>query len=259
MSSLPLFDKPDNVLIVSVEGNIGSGKSTFVNKLREEFEEKKYKIWDMYKKGMLAKEDTNICVEFVDEPVDEWKTIRDETGCDILTRFYENVKRYSFTFQMMAYISRLTKIAEKLHDAEKYPENKVILVTERSNYTDCEVFAKMLYDANMIEQIEYSVYRKWFDTFAQLIKPDYYLYLHCEPAVSYDRVMTRAREGEKISLEYLTNCNKYHNDWLSNIEHVKHIDASNDADAIYAQGLRYLEEIIVERGRNHYYTSSWDE
>ena len=60
--------------IISVDGNIGSGKSTLVNHLRE-----KYKDSEM------------VC--FLDEPVDDWKKIVDEDGVDILSKFYGDTKK----------------------------------------------------------------------------------------------------------------------------------------------------------------------
>ena len=74
--------------IISIEGNIGSGKSTILKSLKEHFENSRNII-------------------FLQEPVDEWATIKDKEGNTILSKFYGNQKKYSFAFQMMAYISRL--------------------------------------------------------------------------------------------------------------------------------------------------------
>ena len=77
--------------ILSIEGNIGSGKSTIIDYLK-----KKYN-----------KDNINNEIVFLPEPVDEWETIKDEENNTILQKFYADQKKYSFTFQIMAYISRL--------------------------------------------------------------------------------------------------------------------------------------------------------
>ena len=58
--------------IISIEGNIGSGKSTLVKKLKE-----KNPSW-----------------YFLQEPVDVWKSVSDIDGNNILSEFYKDKKRY---------------------------------------------------------------------------------------------------------------------------------------------------------------------
>jgi len=79
-----------NNIIISIEGNIGSGKSTLLEELI-----KIYKVTPSKK------------IVFLKEPVDEWEKIKDENGLTMLTKFYSDQEKYSFPFQMMAYISRL--------------------------------------------------------------------------------------------------------------------------------------------------------
>ena len=124
-------------VIVSVEGNIGSGKSTFVENLRKRYSGKSL-INEVYGVEMNF--------VFVQEPVDSWMQIKDKDGKDMLSKFYEDQNKYSFAFQMMAYISRLSLLKKT------YKENatNTIIITERSVHTDRHVFAKMLYDNNNI-------------------------------------------------------------------------------------------------------------
>ena len=58
-------------VIISIEGNIGSGKSTLVSELEKYFKD-------------------NNKIGFLQEPVDIWNTIKDENGTTILEKFYEN-------------------------------------------------------------------------------------------------------------------------------------------------------------------------
>lgn len=173
--------------IISIEGNIGSGKSTFVRFLQSKMKN----------------------IVFLQEPVKDWETIIDTNGESILSKFYKDQQTYSFSFQMMAYISRLAMIKETI---QKNPN--AIIVTERCLQTDRHVFAKMLYDEGKIEDINYEIYLKWFDTFYDDYPISHYIYLQTSPQTSYDRVLARNRPGEDISLDYLQKCHSYHEKWL---------------------------------------------
>ena len=195
-------------VIISIEGNIGSGKSTFVQHLKEHLEEE-------------MPQPLRIC--FLQEPVDEWNKIRDSSGKTIIECYYEDQKSYAFTFQMMAYITRLNRIKEALTG------DYDVIIMERSLQTDRLVFAQMLKDEAMITDIEFAVYTKWFDSFQAEIPSCYTIYLRTTPNVALERVARRAREGEDIPIEYLAKCHSYHENWLGSSNAVLTIDANHDA------------------------------
>ena len=181
--------------IVSIEGNIGSGKTTGKEKLKEYIAQKK---------------SADSTVVFVDEPTDEWQTIQDENCVPILENLYGDLKRFAFRFQMMAYISRL----KKLRDAVRNPNVKII-ITERCLITDAHVFAKMLYDSKHIEEDEYQIYTRWFDEFAKEVEPSCIVYFKASTDVCMTRIKKRSRAGEEdMQRDYLDKCNRYHDDWL---------------------------------------------
>ena len=181
------------VKIVSVDGNIGSGKSTFIQDLKTYFKDRE-----------------DIC--FLDEPVDKWKQIIDKDDKNILENYYLDQKRWGFSFQMMAYISRLSQLKEALN-REKYK----IIFTERSVESDRNIFAKMLYDEGIIEEIDYKIYNLWFDEFKKDLGEFKYIYLKTKPSTALARVIKRQRKEEKIELDYLEKCHNYHEKWLNNL------------------------------------------
>lgn len=201
------------IQIISIEGNIGSGKSTLLANLKKHF-------------------NNNHRVIFLREPVDEWSKIKDEHGVTILEKFYADQDKYSFSFQMMAYISRLKLLKDAVNECRvetfkyiqehdyKKPHNRdekfiYYIITERSLFTDKMVFAKMLYDSGKIESINYQIYLNWFNTFADEFKVNKIIYVNANPEICYERVGKRHRDGEdKIPLEYLKNCHIYHNNML---------------------------------------------
>ena len=180
-------------VIVSLDGNIGSGKSRLLEILRQ-----RHSI------------NPKIC--FLQEPVSEWNTIKSKEGETIISLYYGNQEKYAFAFQMMAYISRLALLREALK------KDYDIIITERSVFTDKHVFAKMLYDDEKIEEVEYTIYNKWFHEFLKDLPQLVTIYARTDPKVAESRVIKRDREGEVIPLAYLEKCHRYHEVWLNDDE-----------------------------------------
>ena len=179
--------------IFSIEGNIGSGKSTLVKELQKH-----------------VRRIANRPVVYVQEPVDEWDNIKDSQGETILKKFYANQHKYAFSFQMMAYISRLALLRRVIRE-----NPNAIIITERSVFTDKEVFAKMLYDEGKIEEVDIQIYLKWFNEFIEEIPVTGLIYVNTTPEKSKERVNIRARNGETIPLSYLQRCHQYHTTWIN--------------------------------------------
>ena len=220
----------NNFIIVSIEGNIGSGKSTLLANLHETY-----------------KEDINVV--FLKEPVDEWEKIKDENGVTILEKFYEDQYKYSFSFQMMAYVSRLKVLHDTLKGINISENKKTIIITERSLYTDKMVFAKMLYDSGKIEYINYQIYLSWFNTFSEEFPVHKIVYVKTEPEKCHKRIHKRSREGDRhIPLDYLVNCDKYHNDMLDKekFDCVCHDQIVLDGNIDIYENKKKLEEWICE-------------
>ena len=187
----------DNVSIISIDGNIGSGKSTLLERLRTHYADRGDVI-------------------FLREPVSDWETIQDANHKTMLSKFYEDKQKYAFPFQMMAYISRLSILRETIRNRTN--DKPLYIITERSLYTDRHVFAKMLYNDGDIEYVNYQIYLRWFDEFAQDFPLSHIIYVDTSPEICYERIHKRAREGEElIPLEYLKNCHNYHNQFTQEI------------------------------------------
>ena len=176
-------------MILTIEGNIGSGKSTLVKELRKQ----------------LGDEWT-----FLDEPVDEWLKLKDESGRSLIELFYADKKRYSYTFQNYAYITRMRKLMEI--------NNNRVNVTERCVLTDKHVFAKMLTDDGFMNIMEDKMYNDWFDIFDRFANIDLVVYIKTSSNTCDQRIKTRAREGETIPLEYLERLHEYHEKWMTTID-----------------------------------------
>ena len=218
-------------IIISIEGNIGSGKSTILDNLEKS-------LGDLRDRVVVLK-----------EPLGVWESIKDPiSDQNILEKFYENQAKYAFPFQVMAYASRLSMIRRAI---EENPSCSVILC-ERSLEADKHIFAKMLHDDGVIENINYQIYRSFCEEYAREFGVDAIVYIDADADVCHERVGKRSRQGEGgIPLEYLQKCKKYHDVWLMETRSVDipllriqtNQDVSYDRSDPKDMGVRWIEII----------------
>jgi len=193
--------------LLSIEGNIGSGKSTLLENLKQHYA-------------------GNSRVIFAPEPVAEWEKVKDKQGVTMLEKFYSNQEKYAFSFQMMAYMSRLSIFRRLVREAGDEP---VVIITERSLCTDKYIFAKMLYDQGKMEEVNYQIYMTWFNEFANDFPIEHCFYIKADPEVCYQRIQKRARAGEDvIPMGYLQQCHEYHNDYVTQFSALTVLDGNED-------------------------------
>jgi deoxyadenosine/deoxycytidine kinase len=194
-------------VIVSFDGNIGSGKSTTCYEYAQYLARRMASDADDAVFPNITSFSEEVC--FLDEPVALWNRVCDKDGVNILTNLYKDIRANAFKFQMMAYISRLSLLRKAVKD----PKIKLI-ITERSVETDRNVFAKMLYDAGDISHDEFQIYTLWFDEFLTDVPLGGIVYIHASPDVCLERIGKRARVGETIHADYIHRCHQYHEHWI---------------------------------------------
>jgi len=170
-----------------LEGNIGAGKSTFLHLL-----------------GQYMKE-----VQTVDEPVTDWQ--HTVYGQSLLTNFYQDPKRWAYTFELLTMICR---VQEHVKEQKKEYSTKI---AERSIYSGFYCFAHNSFAQKFMSNIEWQMYQEWF---AMLIPntcrpPQGFIYLRVSPEVAYERIRKRNRHAEKtLSLAYLKQIHRRHEAFL---------------------------------------------
>ncbi|CAG9763145.1 unnamed protein product [Ceutorhynchus assimilis] len=183
ITKMALKQKNSRPFTVIVEGNIGCGKTTFL----EYFGKHK-----------------SICV--LAEPVDIW---RNADGHNLLGLMYEDPKKWSFTFQ--SYV-QLTMLQNHLK-----PTTCPVKLIERSVYSARYCFVEKLTNDGLLAKPSSAVIDKWFQwiieqNFAQV---DLIVYLRTSPEIVYQRILQRKRPEEKtVSLSYLRALHQIHEDWL---------------------------------------------
>lgn len=189
------MEKDNEKIIISIEGNIGVGKTTFIS--------------------IISNNVDNAFV--VKEPVDEWIQLTDLDGTNLLETYYSDNNRWAYSFQNMACLTKMEKLLETLKNkniSSKY------LFLDRSIETDLNVFSSMYIDNKTYSVLEYSMFKKFYQIYQSYLKPpnkQFYIYLKCSPEKSLERIKKRNRPEEaNITLEYLQIIADYHNKWLDN-------------------------------------------
>ena len=182
------FSQDKNKYLLSIEGNIGAGKSTFLKKLSENFKE----------------------AEVIFEPHHQWQNIE---GHNLLETFYKDTKRWAYSFENYAFLTRVKEIENSFQ--KNY--DKSLFFAERSVYADYYTFVKVLYQTSQINDLEWNMYKNWhlWLTKKYVKKIDAFIYLKVSPEICYQRIQKRNRsEEENIPLEYLKTLDICHNEWL---------------------------------------------
>ena len=180
-------------IIISLDGNIGAGKSTLLAEIRN-------KLHD---------------VHIVDEPVGQWTALKNAEGKNLLELFYEDKKRWAYTFQNCAILTRLKNIQDAVENLDSTMKGPQIIITERSVLTDKQVFAEMLRDSGDIDPLEWELYESWFNIFVKKYPVRGIIYVSTSANTSKDRIHIRNRQGEdRIGIDYLDALDNQHKKWV---------------------------------------------
>jgi len=194
-------NQPISPILISVEGNIGSGKTTILNELRN-----KHPEWT-----------------FIDEPVDIWSNLKTDNHESLLEVFYKDRKRWSYTFQNCALLTRYQIIEETINYVKQNHINqfdKHIFLTERCLDTDHQVFTKMLRAEGSIDKLELNLYEMLLSHLKKAATPvTAIIHVDTPPDVCFDRIKIRSRSGEEsIPLDYLISLDNYQCKWVDGVK-----------------------------------------
>ncbi|XP_062591702.1 thymidine kinase 2, mitochondrial-like [Saccostrea cucullata] len=204
--------KRGRVPTIVVEGNIGSGKSTFLQ----------------YFKNFSDK------IEVIPEPVQKWK---DVDGYNTLDMMYKDASRWSLAFQSYVQLT----MAEGHKHRTKHTSIKMM---ERSIFSARNCFVENLYQSKLMPEIDYAVLSEFYDFILQQenTKVDIIVYLRADPKTCQERIRKRARMEEKdVPIEYLQSLHNLHENWLINQTKFKIpapvyvIDANEDISHLYTK------------------------
>ena len=182
-------NNPNELIIV--DGVVGSGKTTFMNLLKEE-----------------------LSLPGFEEPV---------TDNPLLEKFYHDRKRYSFPLQVF-FLNRRFRM---LKDAG---ENLTASVMDRSIYGDV-IFGKLLHEGGDMEKDEFDLYQELLVNMLDHIEsPKLMIYLKCDVDTAIRRIEKRGRDYEQIvERDYWERLNKEYEAYFKeyNLSKLLVIDVKN--------------------------------
>lgn len=214
--------------LVCLIGNIGVGKTTILERLRNELPTSQFCCFD--------------------EPVKDWK----ESG--ILQDFYEKVnlpleenQGLPVLFQMMAFSSRLSKLAAHISSKRR----SQTWIADGHILVDRHVFATQLNKSKKISDAQMKWYNDFFDNWqiiAPYATPAKFIYLRASPETCLKRIQTRARTQEVgISVEYLEKLHSAFESFSVTFGPTLVVDAEEDREM--EEVYREIYESIVTHGK----------
>ena len=167
--------------VIAVAGNMGAGKSSLVEWLRQQF-------------GMTPFFEPN-----EDNPY--------------LEDFYQDMKRWAMSSQLWFLIRRF-QIHRSI--ASCAATNPRPLVQDRTIYEDAEVFAFHLRRRGFISQRDWSCYQDFYQTLRQELSPPHLMiYLRCPLKALVKRIRKRGRRFEQdVPRRYLASLEKLYEEWF---------------------------------------------
>lgn len=202
---------------VTIEGNIGAGKTTLANILSKHFNSRL------------------VLEEFADNP--------------FLPKFYEKPEQYAFPLELFFMAERYKQLKDLLHIHDLFQETTI------SDYlfTKCLLFAKI----NLPEEEFKLYQKLFEIINPQIIQPDLLIYLHSPVTKLQENIKKRNRDYEQgIPDDYLLTLQETYTQYIkqhniktlivdaSNADFIgnkKHLDIILDAlDKEYEQGQHYI-------------------
>lgn len=219
-SNLPelTFTCQNRCRIIAIDGNIGAGKTTLMDRLEEQYQDcddvvvlrEPVHLWT----NLQTKEKPEMEAYTWKRVGKRMENIEDTGEENLLHLFYTDPTKYAFLFQLHIFRTSLNEMQRVLSDP-----NIRIVFCERSLESSRRVFAQMLRDAGNMTAIEFVLYESMFtDEIVSKYYPTEIVYLDASVDVCHDRICTRARTGEEaIPKDYLSKCAAYYTTWLSSV------------------------------------------
>ena len=167
---------------VAVAGNLGVGKSTFVEFICNHG-------------GLKPYFEPNLNNPYLDD-------------------FYRDMKYYAFQSQLYFLTSKF-----RIH--QQLLKESVSVLQDRTIYEDAEIFAQNLYRQGYISHRDFSTYWNLYETIsASLEPPDLLIYLECSVNTIMKRVKLRNRLSEVgLRKDYVRNLNELYQKWFQEYSH----------------------------------------
>ena len=162
--------------IFSIEGNIGSGKTTVIHHLQQIYGDQ---------------------VILVEEPVKDWQNLEGE---NLLKKKNEDLNRWGYSFEAYVLITKMNELTKNA-----FSDKKIILI-ERCMLTD-KVFFDINVENGFSNPMEVAMFNNLYEFLSNNVYPKLsgIIYLDTPVEECINRMIQRGRKAEKsLTKEYLT-------------------------------------------------------
>lgn len=226
------------ICVASVEGGIGAGKTTWLDRVIAAIKTGRY--------------GANLHVVLAKEPVETWQNI------GVFERFLSNQKRWAAYFQNLTYATRVIEwdraYEEALDIVKSDAGARVIVLLERSPFSDRYFFAELQHEMGNIDDVEWAAYMLWFVFWCRVAPStiDFCLWLKTDVAEAVKRMKIRDRKGENDAYDdsYLRQLHGKHEQHMGAAfceAPVVHLDGNlpfhQDDDVLHAMCLTLMEHV----------------
>jgi len=210
--------------VVCVEGNIGSGKTTFLEHFRNLYPDQ---------------------IKIHAEPVNQWRNVG---GHNLFQLMYDDPTRWALAFQHYVQLTLM-----RIHqDASRKEGNVPVHLMERSLFSARYCFVENLHKKSLLSDVEFVVIDEWFKFLTSQINFNYVhidliVYLKTDPQVVYERIKARCRQEEmSLKFDYVEELHRLHEKWL--------IEKANDtylpAPVIVIDANESLENVLHQYNKH---------
>lgn len=165
--------------IISLEGNLGSGKEQFIDFF------KKYFTDDLL---------------FLDDSLYTWENE------NFLKNFYKDPKRWSFTLEIYSTIQKYQNLLKLNDNISK------VVITRRSPISNRECFVKTCKEIGYIDEKEYSIYNELFNTL-KIPKMQGVIYLKSNVNRCYESILSK-KHNKNINFNFIQKLHNNYELWI---------------------------------------------
>ena len=179
--------KKQRPLLISIEGNVASGKSSLLFRLSS------------------SEPDWQIIME----PTEKWQNYHNS---NLLELMYSKPERWSYVFQSYISLTRFQQLTE--------PTTSNLRIIERSLDSSRFCFIEYLKQEGLCPEIQRTILTDYIDWFTETLPAnnvDIHVYLRLAPEICYERMKQRMRKAENdVTIQRLIKLHHLHEAWLLN-------------------------------------------
>lgn len=175
-------------MIISLEGNIGSGKDVIVNFFKKNFKDE---------------------VMFLDDTIFNW-----EDNC-LLQSFYLQPERWALTLEIHSTLQKIKRLSNVELYNTVHKEKCNITITKRSLMSDRSCFVETFKEMNYMNDKEIDIYNSFFSSFKVPVY-DGIIYLRSNVNKCYENIISK--QQSVVQFEYIEKLSKNYEKWIDNVK-----------------------------------------